>query len=93
MVKCIKCGKELIPYGFPIKLEGYQCNNPDCPEYNKPWTLAEHKDNQNWAVRHIRLLESKTQALEQENADLKTKLENLIQQLEIALGTDLDGSN
>lgn len=85
---CIYCGQIVKPTGFdkfmvPI---GFICTNPDCVNPKKEWTLSEDKDNQNWAIRHIRLLE-------QENANLKTKLENLIQQLEIALGTDLDGSN
>jgi hypothetical protein len=87
-MKCILCGAELVEiYREPTIVVGYYCPNCIDKEGNQlQWSLSEHKDNQNWAIRHIRLLE-------QENANLKTKLENLIQQLEIALGTDLDGSN
>ena len=64
-MKCIKCGTELAAimggnaqFVFPV---GYQCPNPECSEFEKPWSVAEHKDNQDWAVRHIRALEAKYQ--------------------------------
>jgi hypothetical protein len=65
--KCIKCGSELhfeYTEDLPNRIVSIQCTNPECSEFNKPWTLAEHKDNQDWAVRHIRALEQRVQTLE-----------------------------
>jgi hypothetical protein len=92
---CIFCGSELEK----------NINVCKCLNCNLQWTLAEHKDNQNWAVRHIRLLESATQALQaenqalkeqivgliQQNVDLATKLDYLTKQLEAIFNKDLDG--
>lgn len=68
-MKCIKCGQELEwqldlpPSG---KVLGYKCINPDCEIYNEEWSTAEHKDNQDWAIRHIRALEAENQTLRDE---------------------------
>lgn len=51
---CIFCGLKLN-----IIESGYKCVH--C---NLQWSLSEHKDNQNWAVRHIRALEARVQQLE-----------------------------
>jgi hypothetical protein len=70
-MKCIKCGNELATiYDVyqPIIL-GYKCLN--C---NLQWTLAEHKDNQNWAVRHIRALEAEIQLLKDQLEQILKKL-------------------
>jgi hypothetical protein len=83
MSKCIFCGNDVTFFDYDERTIPRKVK---CEICGIEWDYTEHKDNQNWAIRHIRLLE-------QENANLKTKLENLIQQLEIALGTDLDGSN
>jgi hypothetical protein len=63
---CIYCGQIVKPTGFdkfmvPI---GFICTNPDCVNPKKEWTLSEDKDNQNWAIRHIRALEARVQQLE-----------------------------
>lgn len=57
MSKCVLCGAELeavlVSDGNLTHCVGYQCLN--C---KLQWTVAEHKDNQHWAVRHIRDLEA-----------------------------------
>jgi hypothetical protein len=91
-MKCIKCGKDLqINYNFtidPPQLDSYQCVNSDCELYNQSWSEAEHKDNQDWAVRHIRALEQRVQtlegllsALEKTQLETNEKLELLLQRL------------
>ena len=35
-----------------------------CVPCGLEWSLAEHRDNQNWAIRHIRELEAKVDKLE-----------------------------
>lgn len=81
-MKCIKCGTELnrilnvkSPLGFTI---GYECINKECSEFGHPWTKEEHKDNQDWAVRHIRLLEQKVTDLESKITELTLLLKDLI---------------
>jgi hypothetical protein len=64
---------------------GYLCVNLDC-ELNTTkkdennWSLEKHKDNQGWAVRHLRIAESQIQLLIQENQTLKEQIVGLIQQ-------------
>lgn len=109
---CIKCGSDVLPIMSnpidickfpPIGIVSYQCINPDC-ELNTTkkdennWSLEKHKDNQNWAVRHIRALETDNQALKeqivglmQQNMDLATKLQYLITNMEQTFNKDLDG--
>jgi hypothetical protein len=72
-MKCIICGNEIEailesnPKMEPAMLiGGYKCN-----VCNLQWTLAEHKDNQNWAVRHIRALEAKISELENRIKELE----------------------
>ena len=70
-MKCIKCGSELrcIVNSPNEPIIGYKC--PNC---NLEWSLAEHKDNQNWAVRHIRALETRIANLELSMDTLLKKL-------------------
>jgi hypothetical protein len=69
MAKCIICGAELeILTNYP-EILGYKCSN--C---NLQWTLAEHKDNQNWAVRHIRALEAQVKELSESILVLQKKV-------------------
>ena len=95
-MKCIMCGAELTVILNDSKPNtstiGYKCTN--C---KLQWTPAEHKDNQNWAVRHIRALEADNQALKeqivglmQQNIDLATKFEIVVSVLEKTLGVDLN---
>lgn len=63
MTYCIKCGKIVIPdmsLGYP---SSYQCMNPECEEFEKPWSLEENKDSMDWCIRHIRQLEAAMEAL------------------------------
>jgi hypothetical protein len=65
------CGKDVKPIVENMgPITGYQCINPDCSIFMQPWSIDDHKDNQDWAVRHIRLLEK-------ENDDLKKRIELL----------------
>jgi hypothetical protein len=68
-MKCIKCGQNVIGVLSGTHTTGYQCVNELCTEYNQPWSLADHKDNQDWAVRHIRALEAQLKE-QQEAIDL-----------------------
>jgi hypothetical protein len=74
MEYCIKCGSKLVEIYDREELThiitNYQCLNANCSEFKKPWLFAENKDSQNWAVRHIRLLEK-------EVAELKARLDEL----------------
>jgi hypothetical protein len=76
-MKCIKCGKdldilfksneslnEIDKIMNPMIISGYQCVNPDCEIYNQSWSEAEHKDNQDWTIRHIKDLERRILILE-----------------------------
>lgn len=56
---CIMCGN-IVALGTNVR----------CETCNLEWLREEHKDNQNWAVRHIRLLEK-------EVAELKARLDEL----------------
>lgn len=78
-MKCIKCGTELKSImkenGMTIPDHvGFQCVNPECEIYNEQWTIGAHKDNQDWAVRHIRILESKNSILEQRVQMLESQI-------------------
>jgi hypothetical protein len=81
MAICIKCGWNCEPLsiGLPFQNTGWKCVNPDC-ELNTTkkdennWTLAEHKDNQTWAVRYIRALEAHVK-------ELQTALDLLLKKL------------
>lgn len=102
---CIKCGHKLEIMKQPNKINeilGYQCINPDC-ELNTTkkdennWTLAEHKDSQEWAVRHIRNSEDeiaylKTIIAAQQNqiVDLATQFKDFKEGLAKALGVDIN---
>ena len=66
-MKCIKCGNELT-----ISIN--QQLHYRCEFCNLEWSLAEHKDNQNWAVRHIRALETRIANLELSMDTLLKKL-------------------
>jgi len=60
---CIKCGHELLK-----TIDSFQCVNIECELNNEKidennWSIENHKDNQNWAVRHIRIIESAIQSL------------------------------
>jgi len=68
---CIKCGWNCEPLsiGLPFQNTGWKCVNPDCELNNEKkaennWTLEKHKDNQEWAVRHMRTLETLVASLE-----------------------------
>jgi len=51
--KCIFCGNIVeVWYDDELHRLGWKCSTCDLQ-----WTIAEHKENQSWAVRHIRLLE------------------------------------
>jgi hypothetical protein len=84
--------------------------NPDCELNNEKknennWTLAEHKDNQAWAVRHLRMAEATILTLSldnealklqivglmQQNVDLATRFQYLVDKLEMLYKTDMDG--
>lgn len=95
MNRCIKCGREVRYFDHDSRAIPRKIG---CDHCHLEWTLADHKDDGDWAVRHIRLLESKTQALEdqivglmQQNVDLATKVEILISNLEKALNVDVNG--
>jgi len=84
MGKCIKCGHELkIWDDDAISTIWYKCMNLDCVIYKQSWTLSEHKDNQNWTVRHIRALEAENQYLKEDLVELKTGFEALLSKLKI----------
>lgn len=74
-MKCIKCGQEIISIEDNGIIKGFQCVNSSCEEFEQPWNLADHKDNQDWNIRHTRILEQRVQTLEalcsQMSADLK----------------------
>lgn len=68
-MRCIKCGGianhdmeiDTNPEtngGSPMKLKGFKCES--CGE---TWSIFEHKDNQDWNVRHTRILEQKVESL------------------------------
>jgi len=59
---------------------GYKCTN--C---KLQWTLAEHKDNQNWAVRHIRSLETLVSSQDEKIALLENQISIFAQLLQSAL--------
>ena len=89
MVRCIKCSWELkiLFDKKTLQITGYECINPACELNNEKkdennWSLAEHKDNQSWAVRHIRALEADNQALKEQITKLQEKVEVLVQKLE-----------
>jgi hypothetical protein len=69
---CIFCGSELEK----------NINVCKCLNCNLQWTLAEHKDNQNWAVRHIRALEDQVRLLQTENQNLKDQINNILSRLD-----------
>ena len=72
-MKCIKCGNAvLLPIGGPIR----------CEVCNLQWTLAEHKDNQDWAVRHIRQLEQRIATLEADNLKMNLQLKEILELLQ-----------
>jgi len=76
-MKCIKCGAELetiLDFNRDLQLLGYKCVNVDCEIYNEQWLISEHKDNQDWNVRH-------TRALEAELAQMRTDFDALLQKL------------
>ena len=65
-MKCIKCGQELkANWNENVLCVGYTCINSNCEIYNQSWSIATHKDNQNWAVRHIRALETQIKELQE----------------------------
>ena len=66
-MKCIICGSEVSISDDLIK----------CLICNLQWTLAEHKDNQEWAVRHIRALEAHVKELQIALDLLLKKLEGI----------------
>jgi hypothetical protein len=76
MNKCIFCGTEVewiyAPNDhiclIPIKIQCLQCG--------LEWTKAEHKDNQNWNVRHTRALEAQVAELQRLLAELTIIVEN-----------------
>jgi hypothetical protein len=47
-----------------------------CPVCNLEWTVAEHKDNQKWNVRHTRALEAQVAELQRLLAELTIIVEN-----------------
>ena len=75
-MKCIKCGQSLVAIleDETHTILQYECVNPNCTEFQKPWSIAEHKDNQEWSVRHTRNLEQRVQQLE-------AALEQILQKL------------
>lgn len=70
-MKCIKCGHELSCVDEP---RGWQCVNSSCEEYQHSWTLAEHKDNQDWNVRHTRMLEEEVFLLKERLSKLESDM-------------------
>ena len=58
---CIKCGNKILYGGM-----GWICEH--C---NLTWERKDLKDNQNWAVRHIRALEAKISELENRIKELE----------------------
>jgi hypothetical protein len=68
---CIKCGNKLTEYIDNEQQSGYICLNQNCIIYNTSWKITDHKDNQEWAVRHIRALEAKISELENRIKELE----------------------
>jgi hypothetical protein len=73
MAKCILCGEELTPI-----LEEFtpECDGLKLPPMNRvsgykcipcgiEWDISEHKNDMNWAVRHIRALEDQVEILKE----------------------------
>lgn len=80
-MNCIYCGNEIEIVRDPnecVIIKGYKCTNEACPNPVKEWTLAEHKDNQNWNVRHTRALEARVSELETIVSNLTLALQNHI---------------
>jgi DNA-directed RNA polymerase subunit RPC12/RpoP len=85
-MNCINCGNKLesiidVAKGLiNLTILGYKC--PVCKmtvdgiEKNLEWTAAEHKDNQNWNVRHTRMLEQQVAELQRLLAELTIIVEN-----------------
>jgi len=84
MSKCIICGNEL-QFTYVGQFAGWKCLNCKTKDGTSlEWTLAEHKDNQNWTVRHLRIAEAKIIDLEniimaqqQQIIDLATQIKEL----------------
>jgi hypothetical protein len=81
MANCIICGINVVPiYDNPTpysRIIKYQC--PICKdgvEQPLEWTASEHKDNQNWNVRHTRALEAQVAELQRLLAELTLIVEN-----------------
>ena len=84
---CIKCGSQLVQM-YLNDIHVVHCENSNCElNINKKeennWSLAEHKDNQSWAVRHIRALETQIEILESDNQALKEQLAQLQEKVEV----------
>ena len=63
MGRCIFCGKTLtwlFDKPDPMQL----CIGFKCETCNLQWTIEDHKNSVDWAIRHIRSLETAVQSLE-----------------------------
>jgi uncharacterized Zn ribbon protein len=76
-MKCIFCGKELI-YNLGDDIV-------KCESCKLEWTKAEHKDNQDWAIRHTRLLEQRIATLEDSNLAMSLAFKTLNEKFELLL--------
>jgi hypothetical protein len=67
-MRCILCGGVLIPKHDMNELTiiGFSC--PIC---NIEWTIEEHKEVDNWSVRHIRSLETAVKSMQEALEKLK----------------------
>ena len=89
MVNCIYCGNELEimrEQNEYILIKGYKCTNEACPNPVKEWNLAEHRDNQNWNVRHTRALEAEIDTIGKEYKLEFDKINMLMGSLVVKLG-------
>lgn len=68
-MKCIKCGNELTPIwkGAPYAstLIKFKCPNQTCEVFGQEWLFDDNKDNQDWNVRHTKVLEQQVAKLQQ----------------------------
>ena len=69
MEKCIFCGKDCDFILNPVHPMGL-ATHIRCVNCNLIWTVEEHKDNQDWNIRHTRLLEQRVQTLESQIKEL-----------------------
>jgi hypothetical protein len=70
MSNCKVCGEkaERIQNTYPLGIAtGYRCNNPECDNPQKEWTVSEDEYNQKWSIKYIKKLEKRIEALEKKD--------------------------